>query len=161
MKLDFLHSGIAIPEYNTEIPWLITCDQICEYIPLESFRTPTCFGFPILHFTCLGLTADFGLNFVTHPEGKFAEVQLFSLDSKPAREKFKEVSSTIATTLGPPDEDLRTLRRWFDDRIVIDCCYGRHREVEGGKWTRYFELSICYSLGLPMHWNNQEFKWKH
>lgn len=109
----------------------------------------------MLTFNCLGITAEFGLNFVTHPEDKFVELQYLNDDADYISATYEEMSATLVDTLGDPDECFEDHLRWFDRRVVIDCEVSQaRRRPDASEWHSYHKLSICNSFALPNHWNN-------
>jgi hypothetical protein len=53
------HSQIPVAEYETQIPWLISENELYNYIPRDEF-TFSSTGWPMLQFTILGITSVFG-----------------------------------------------------------------------------------------------------
>ncbi len=160
MNLDFLHSGVPVPEYSTEIPWLTTCDELSKFVPLHHFQTPTTDGFPILKFTLCGVTTEFGLHFAERSEGKLIEVVYSNPDPDSASATFEAMSASLLATLGNPDysyasdDSIQKHLRWLDCQVVIDCAVKKLCPCDMDEWSFYHDLTICYSHALPNHWNN-------
>ena len=64
-----------MPEYGVVVPWGVTESELFTLIPAAKFKR-SLGGWPVLHFTLLGVEGDFGFNFVTHPKGKLIKVKL-------------------------------------------------------------------------------------
>jgi hypothetical protein len=153
LALEQLHSGINIPEYSVTIPWLISEASLYRYVPQEHFRISPG-GWPRLTFTCLGLTAEFGFNFVSLPGRELVELQLYVGDSPTLIATVNDWAAQLQTALGEPYRQFEKNNfRWFDDHIVVDCLVTAGKDSIDGEWHSYGSLKIVYSAGWPGHWN--------
>lgn len=152
--LEQLHSGIVVPEYSVTIPWLISEASLYRFIPKEHFSFSPA-GWPRLTFTCLGVTAEFGFNFVSLPGGELVELQLSARDSPALVKTVNDWAVRLQMVLGEAERQSNNRFRWFDDRIVVDCLVTAGKDSIDGEWHAYGSLRIVNSAGWPGHWNNR------
>ncbi len=150
MFLEQLHHGILVPEYSLSVPWLVSPRSLYRYIPRKHFRFSPA-GWPLLRFTCLGINAEFGFNFVSHPEGRLVSLQMI-VDDSPISTR-DGVPTQLLDALGRPNRNETNYFRWFDDQIVVDCCVCvRRRNPEDPFVYEYSKIEICYSASWLGHW---------
>ena len=150
MPLSQLHDEIEVPEYATRIPWLITRSELATYVP-AAFTTSSG-GWPKLRFTLLGVTADYGFNFVSHPESKLLEVRFDEPDHEDIEEAFRATSAALREHLGNPNQvdhpEYHNLW-WRDDHVWV---HHSANVPEDPTAKRRHSLSVYYHTGVPRAW---------
>lgn len=151
MTLAQLHDGIDIPEYATRVPWLITQPELYGLVPPEAF-TASPGDWPMLRFTLLGVTATFGFNFRSHPEGRLLGVDFNDPDEKGIDERFRGASVALLARLGDPNDvnmpEYHHLM-WRDEHVWVDHSAGVPENPEA---VRRHKISVYYHAGKPQAW---------
>jgi hypothetical protein len=150
MPLTHLHDCIHIPEYGVGIPWLITASELTTYIPAGALTTSSG-GWPQLRFTLFGITATFGLNFVSHPESKLLGVE-FHNPADDTDATFRINSAALRRHLGDPNEIDNPEHHhlmWRDARVWVDYFAGAPDSPDA---ARRHGLSVHFHAGFPRAW---------
>jgi len=156
MSLESYHPGVVVPEHSVTVPWLVSRRSLYRYIPRKHFRM-SAGNWPVLEFTCVGVTREFAFNFVAHPDSKLVGIQML-VDEIPIPTE-NAVPTELLRHLGSPRRRDTHIFRWWDDEIVVDCSVAlERRQPHEPKVYSFSELNICYSAGLPFHWNHPEVR---
>jgi hypothetical protein len=153
-RLADFHAGVYIPEFKVLIPWLVTEAEIYQLIPCENFYFSRG-GWPMLRCTLLGLTLDFGFNFVTHPAERFICIQYSDCEAIDMRSRFFDWASKLKQVLPEPDHEGIEVEDqiWHDSVVSIShSIHETYKENHLGVLERDVDrhgLDISYSAGWP------------
>lgn len=149
MRLSDLHAGIYVPEFGTRVPWLITENELFEYIPKDNF-TFSLAGWPMLQCSILGVRALFGWNFVTHPDERLIELQFENSDQETIKQTVLAVSDALREHLGEPNVvSLPENQRWQDEHILVINRIGTGYRPLLKKTLTSHRLQVVFFSGMP------------
>jgi hypothetical protein len=138
-----LRAGIDVPEFGALIPWHSTRSELVKLIPEEKFNFSVC-GWPQLEFTLLGFKANFGFNFISDPESRLTEVQLFNIHPRKLKRTFRTSARKFEEALGSPNwmKSSRGQYSWHWDALRLSTHLTKFMTAPGARRTAVHILSV-------------------